>query len=262
MVSVYLRALSYFGPDRARIVTLVFLIGISAGVGLLEAWPLAVLIDSVLTAQPRGGRMHELLLSLVPGSRLGQIVGLVSIGLILQVLGYSIATARRAIPFTGLTTDAFGPWGIMDTLIGTSVGAVLLDGIDCRAARLADVRSHMALVAQESVILPLSVAANIGYGRPGASTAEIEAAAEMAGASGFIDELPERYDTVLAEGRQNLSGGQRQRLANARALLTRAPFLVLDEPTSALDPQHERLLLATLVGLRGFRTMVPTGSSR
>jgi subfamily B ATP-binding cassette protein MsbA len=78
----------------------------------------------------------------------------------------------------------------------------------------------------------------------------------MAGAAGFIEDLPDGYDTILTEGGQNLSGGQRQRIAIARALLTEAPFLILDEPTSALDPHHEQRLVQTLWGLKGKRTIV------
>ena len=114
----------------------------------------------------------------------------------------------------------------------------------------------MALVGQDNVLLPVSVAENIAYGRPGATRAEIEEAAELAGAAAFVAELPDGYDTLLAEGGQNLSGGQRQRLAIARALLTEAPFLILDEPTSALDPEHERRLVETLVDLKGRRTII------
>ena len=123
-------------------------------------------------------------------------------------------------------------------------GALRLDGIDFRQVRLADLRQHLALVGQDNVLLPVSVADNIAYGRPDATRAEIAEAAELAGAAAFVADLPEGYDTLLAEGGQNLSGGQRQRLAIARALLTEAPFLVLDEPTSALDPEHERRLVA------------------
>jgi ABC-type multidrug transport system fused ATPase/permease subunit len=114
----------------------------------------------------------------------------------------------------------------------------------------------MALVAQDSLMLPASIAANIAYGRPGASQCEIERAAELAGADAFIRDLPDGYETLMAEGGQNLSGGQRQRVAIARALLSRAPFLILDEPTSALDPHHEQLLLETLRSLKGGRTIV------
>ncbi|MFC1458079.1 ABC transporter ATP-binding protein [Microvirga arabica] len=548
-MSVYRRALGYFAADRVWIAALVALIGVSICVGLFEAWPLAVLIDSVLTGQPKGDRVHSLFLSILPADTVGQVVGLVLMGMGLHIIGYLAWFGRMMINYHlnyrgttrvrhdlfrklqhlgvtyhrshpqgdaiyRLTTDAFGPWGIMDTVIGTSVaavtltvmtaillsrnvsltfaaftvapfmiwsnwrfgvriheralaskqvdadltssiqqamvrvplaqtyqreayefrrfrgavarsvrallrlniqeqlyplardsvlavggaiilgyggylvyrdqfvspveggmtvgllivfmdyvrklweplkwltefvvkvrifeaatrrvfrildtpeaiteapgaaslpiasrtlvldrvgfayrpgypilhdlcatirpgemvafvgpsgtgkstllalmlrlydpttGAVRLDGVDLRAARLMDTRGHMALVAQDSLMLPATITANIAYGRPGASRYEIERAAELAGAAAFIDDLPEGYETVLTEGGQNLSGGQRQRLAIARALLTRAPFLILDEPTSALDPHHEQLLLETLRSLRGGRTIV------
>jgi subfamily B ATP-binding cassette protein MsbA len=135
-------------------------------------------------------------------------------------------------------------------------GALRLDGADFRDIRIADLRRHMALVGQDNVMLPASVAENIGYGRPGATAAEIETAAELAGAASFVAALPAGYQTVLAEGGQNLSGGQRQRLAIARALVADAPILVLDEPTSALDSAHEDHLVRTLQTLRGGRTIV------
>ena len=546
---VYRRAMSYFTPDWPWIVLLVALIGVSVMVGLLEAWPLAILIDSVLTKEPKGDWIHGLFLAALPESRMGQVVGLVLIGMGLQIVGYLAWMGRMMINYRlnyvgttrvrydlfrklqelgltyhrsraqgdaiyRLTTDAFGPWGIMDVTIGTAVaavtltvmtaillsqnvsltlaafsvaplmiwsnwrfglrihqraleskeidaaltahiqqamaqiplaqayrresrafrrfrgavgrsvralfrlnwqeqlyplardtilaaggaiilgyggsivyrdqflepvaggmtvgvliifldyvrklwdplkwltefvakvrifeaaarrvfsvvdtpepiveapdavalplrprtltldrvgfgyrdgqqvladvsaeirpgemvafigpsgtgkstllalmlrfydptaGALRLDGTDYRTARLTDLRAHMALVGQDSVLLPTSVRENIAYGRPGASRADIEKAARLAGAVEFIAELPEGYHTVLAEGGQNLSGGQRQRIAIARALLSEAPFLILDEPTSALDPGHEKHLIETLLGLRGRRTIV------
>jgi ATP-binding cassette, subfamily B, bacterial len=135
-------------------------------------------------------------------------------------------------------------------------GALRLDGIDFRDTRVADLRRHMALVGQDSVMLPMSVAENIGYGRPDATRAQLAKAAQMAGAAEFIAGLGEGYDTLVTEGGQNLSGGQRQRIAIARALVTEAPFLILDEPTSALDPHHEQRLVRTLRGLKGGRTIV------
>jgi ATP-binding cassette subfamily B protein len=137
-----------------------------------------------------------------------------------------------------------------------TAGAMMLDGIDARDVALKDLRRHVALVLQEGVILPTTVAENIAYGRPGATREQVAAAAEMAGAAGFIDRLPDGYDTEVAEGGANLSGGQRQRIGIARALLTEAPIIVLDEPTSALDPLGERLVTETLASLKGKRTIV------
>ena len=135
-------------------------------------------------------------------------------------------------------------------------GAVTLGGRDVRDVRLRDVRSHVALVLQENPILPATVAENIAYGRPDAADAEIKHAAELAGASTFIERMPNGYATVISENGTNLSGGQRQRIAIARALLTNAPILVLDEPTSALDAEHERQITDTLLRLRGERTVI------
>jgi ATP-binding cassette, subfamily B, bacterial len=135
-------------------------------------------------------------------------------------------------------------------------GAVRLDGIDVRTVKLRDLRKHVALVLQDTMLLPVSVAENIAYGRPDSSEEEIRRAAELAGADAFIRKMPEQYATVLTEGGQNLSGGQRQRLAIARALCTEAPVIVLDEPTSALDPQNEQMITETLASLRGKRTVI------
>jgi len=133
-------------------------------------------------------------------------------------------------------------------------GRVLLDGRDLRGLRLADVRSQVGLVLQESFLFPMSVADNIAYGRPGASREEVVAAAVAANADEFIAGLPQGYDTVVGERGGTLSGGQRQRVAIARALLKDAPVLVLDEPTSALDAQTEGLLLGALDRLMAGRT--------
>lgn len=137
-----------------------------------------------------------------------------------------------------------------------SAGSLLLDDVDVRSIRLRDLRKHIALVLQESVILPASVSENIAYGRPDATEADIVHAAELAGAASFIDKLPNKYAEMISESGSNLSGGQRQRISIARALLTNAPIMVLDEPTSALDPQHEQMITETLGALKRKRTIL------
>jgi ATP-binding cassette subfamily B protein/subfamily B ATP-binding cassette protein MsbA len=136
-------------------------------------------------------------------------------------------------------------------------GRVLLDGHDLRDLKLADLRDQVAVVLQEPFLFPLSVHQNVAYGRPGASRAQVEAAARAAGADAFVRNLPQGYDTVLGERGASLSGGERQRLAIARALLKDAPVLVLDEPTASLDAATEHDLLAALRELmRGRTTLV------
>lgn len=137
-----------------------------------------------------------------------------------------------------------------------SGGAIKLDGHDLRTIKVKDVRKHIALVLQESVVLPTSVRENIAYGRPDATDAQIHEAAALAGAASFIEKLPDRYNEQVSESGSNLSGGQKQRLSIARALLTEAPVIIMDEPTSALDPHHEQLIIETLQNIKGRRTLI------
>ncbi|CAA9578747.1 Efflux ABC transporter, permease/ATP-binding protein [uncultured Synechococcales cyanobacterium] len=133
-------------------------------------------------------------------------------------------------------------------------GRVLFDGVDIRDVQLKSLRSQIALVLQEPFLLPLTIAENIAYGRPGASQEEIVAAARAANAEAFIQRLPQGYDTVIGEWGATLSGGEKQRLAIGRALLKVAPVLILDEPTSALDARTEAMLLDALERLMAGRT--------
>jgi ABC-type multidrug transport system fused ATPase/permease subunit len=105
------------------------------------------------------------------------------------------------------------------------------------------------------VLFPTTIAQNIAYVRPRATKDDVRETARLAGATEFIESLPDGYDTAIAEGGANLAGGQRQRISIARALLTEA-FVVLDEPTSALDPHHETLITGTLRDLKGQRTVI------
>jgi len=133
-------------------------------------------------------------------------------------------------------------------------GRVLIDGHDVRDIKLRSLRDQIALVLQESVLFPTTIAENISYGRPDATRTEIEAAARAANANEFISKLPNGYDTQVGERGATLSGGERQRLSIARAILKDAPILILDEPTSALDAQTEHLLLDAMERLRKGRT--------
>ena len=135
-------------------------------------------------------------------------------------------------------------------------GRVLIDGHDLRDVTLASIREHVAVVLQDALILPISIADNIAYGRPSATRAEIESAACAARCDAFVDALPQGYDTVVGERGTTLSGGQRQRIAIARALLKDAPVLVMDEPTSALDTPTEREVLDALQALTRGRTTI------
>ncbi|WP_332772414.1 ABC transporter transmembrane domain-containing protein [Pseudomonas sp. ESBL1] len=133
-------------------------------------------------------------------------------------------------------------------------GQILLDGQAITALDPTCLRRQFALVAQTPALFRGTVEANIRYGRPQASLAEVEAAARSAYAHEFIEQLPQGYQTPLGEAGIGLSGGQRQRLAIARALLVDAPILLLDEATSALDAQSEYLVQQALPQLMAGRT--------
>jgi ATP-binding cassette subfamily B protein len=142
--------------------------------------------------------------------------------------------------------------GLLARLYDPDAGTVLLDGHDVRALRLADVRSAVALVFEETFLFTDTVRENIRFARPDARDEEVERAAELAGAAEFIADLPDEYDTVLGERGFSLSGGQRQRIAIARAILADPAVLVLDDATSAVDATKEH-------EIRGALTKVMTG---
>lgn len=119
-----------------------------------------------------------------------------------------------------------------------------------------NVREQLSIIAQESVIFPMSVSDNIRIGRLEAEREEIIDAAQKAGCHDFIMKLPEGYDTLLEERGNNLSGGQRQRIAIARAILKDAPIILLDEPTSALDEETEEYVNQTLLSISESKTLI------
>jgi subfamily B ATP-binding cassette protein MsbA len=136
-------------------------------------------------------------------------------------------------------------------------GRILIDGVDVRDYRLANLRRHIALVTQQVTLFNGSIANNIAYGElAAASRAQVVAAAEAANAREFIEALPQGFDTEIGDNGMLLSGGQRQRIAIARALLKNAPILILDEATSALDTESERLIQAAIERLMHNRTTI------
>jgi len=135
-------------------------------------------------------------------------------------------------------------------------GVVSVDGVDVREADPVSVRDRFAWVSQEAPLFSGSASENIRFGREAASEDEVRAAAAKAQALGFIEALPEQFDTPLGERGKSLSGGQRQRLAIARALVREAPILLLDEATSALDAENERLVQTALDQAMEDRTTI------
>jgi len=125
-------------------------------------------------------------------------------------------------------------------------GRVMIDGVDLKAADPADARARIALVGQDAPLFSGSAFENLRFGREDATDAEMRAAADAAQATGFLDDLPQGFDTPIGERAKTLSGGQRQRVAIARAMVRDAPILLLDEATSALDAESERLVQRAL----------------
>ena len=171
--------------------------------------------------------------------------------------GYGEAAVLRGVSFTarpGTTTAIVGASGagkstlmrLLLRLYDVTDGAIRIDGVDVRALRLAELRAAMAIVLQENLLFPTTIADNIRYASPGASDAQVAAAAQASCADDFIDALPEGYATPLGERGAKLSTGERQRISMARAILKDTPILILDEPTAALDVATEQRVVARL----------------
>ena len=185
-------------------------------------------------------------------------------------VGFSYASGARVLEGldldfqAGRTTALVGSTGSGKTTVvklllrfyDPTEGRVTLGGVDLRELDLPAFRSQVGLVSQEVFLFHGTVRENIAYGRPGASEEEIHEAARVAEADGFIDELPEGYDTVVGERGQKLSGGQRQRLSIARAILKDPPILVLDEATSAVDNETEAAIQRSLERVSVGRTTI------
>jgi len=162
----------------------------------------------------------------------------------------------------GRTVALVGPSGagkstglaLVPRLYDVTEGRILIDGVDLRDVTLASLRDAIAYVGQDAVLFDDTAYANIACGKPGATRAEVEAAARAAAAHDFLESLPQGYDTPLGNAGLRLSGGQRQRVSLARALLRNPRVLLLDEATSALDAENEALVQQALATLREGRT--------
>src|SRR6058998_2569949 len=174
--------------------------------------------------------LHDVSFAIEPGTRLG-IVG---------------ASGAGKTTLISLLTRFYDP----------TAGQIELDGTDLRELRVADLRRQFAVVQQDPVLFSASIAENIAYARPGASDAELVAAAQAANAHEFIVRLPRGYETQVGERGIQLSGGQRQRIAIARAFLADSPVLILDEPTSAVDAEAEAAIVDAIGRLMHGRTVI------
>ncbi len=150
--------------------------------------------------------------------------------------------------------------GLVPRFYDPQAGRILADGHDLRDLDLDAFRRQIGIVYQESFLFSNTVAANIAFGHPNATSEQIERAARIASAHDFIKDLPHGYETVLGESGVDLSGGQRQRLALARALLLEPPILILDDPTASVDAKTENEIVAALrEAMTGRTTFVVSG---
>jgi ATP-binding cassette subfamily B protein len=160
------------------------------------------------------------------------------------VIGIFGMTGAGKTSLLGLIPRFYDPQG----------GRVLADGHDLRELDVDAYRRQIGIVYQESFLFSNTVAANIAFGNPRATQAQIEEAARIASAHEFIAAMPQGYETVLGESGVDLSGGQRQRLALARALLLQPPVLILDDPTASVDPKTEHEIVSALRHAMAGRT--------
>ncbi len=164
----------------------------------------------------------------------------------------------------GKTTALVGPSGagkstmiaLIERFYDITGGRILIDGQDISTVEISSLREAMALVSQETVLFNDTIRANIRFGRPGATDAEIERAAKDAMAHEFIMATDDGYDTLIGDGAADLSGGQRQRIAIARAMLRDPKILLLDEATSSLDSESEHQVQVALDRLMRGRTTI------
>ncbi|KAF2325016.1 hypothetical protein GH714_022250 [Hevea brasiliensis] len=221
-----------------------------------------------------GGSVLNVIIAVLSGSMsLGQASPCMSAFAAGRAAAYKIYPARPdeqifsgfslSIP-SGTTAALVGQSGsgkstvisLIERFYDPQAGEVLIDGVNLKEFQLKWIREKLGLVSQEPVLFTASIRDNIAYGKDGATTEEIRAAAELANAAKFIDKLPQGLDTMAGEHGTQLSGGQKQRIAIARAILKDPRILLLDEATSALDAESERIVQEALDRIMVNRTTV------
>ena len=254
------------GDVIAFITTLILLVQPVRGIGTLNAVTQEALAATervlALLDRPR-------LVSDAPGA-----TGLVAVrgALAFENVGFAYDTAGAEAPpaleavtfeaAPGQTVALVGPSGagkstvinLLPRFFDRTSGTIRIDGTDISGVTLESLRGNIALVSQDAVLFDDTIAANIGFGRPGAGRDEIEAAARAAAAHDFIMSLEGGYDARVGAMGNRLSGGQRQRISIARAMLKDAPVLLLDEATAALDADSEKQVQSALAALQKGRT--------
>lgn len=225
-------------------------IGLAAAQRVLEVLDVKPLITDRPDARPLPAGVPEIQLQQVSFSYARNITPVLD-GLNLTV------PAGRTVALVGVSGAGKSTiLNLIPRFYDVTAGRVMVGGSDVRDVTIASLRAAMAIVSQESALFDDTIRANIAYGRPGASPAQIEQAARDAAAHDFIMAQPLGYETLVGENGTALSGGQRQRIAIARAMLKDAPILLLDEATSALDSESERAVQDALKRLQQGRTTI------